>query len=81
MRAEGETWNAISAALGATLYATIERGRKIGAPRPPLGQAQGPAFRDDPHRGALPPGHPRSWEPLTRGTVLAGSGYPLPVFL
>jgi hypothetical protein len=36
---------------------------------------------DDPDRLPLPPGHPRSWDLLTAGTLLAGAPYPYPVFV
>jgi hypothetical protein len=78
MRAEGATWDSIAAALSLSRFAIIDRGRRIGAYRPP------PALtppRDDPDRPPLPPGHPRSWQPLIAGTVLEGSAYPLPVFV
>jgi hypothetical protein len=35
---------------------------------------------EDPARGPLPAGHPRSWGVLTAGTVLEDTPYPLPVF-
>jgi hypothetical protein len=77
LRAEGETWDAIAGALGVARFTAIERGRRIGAPRP----APGPRIpREDPNRDPLPPGHPRSWGPLIAGTVLDGEAYPLPVF-
>lgn len=78
MRAEGATWDSIAAALAISRFATIDRGRRIGASRPP------PDFvppGEDPARPPLPPGHPRSWKPLIAGTVLEGSKYPLPVFV
>lgn len=77
LRAEGETWDAIAGVLGVARFTAIERGRRIGAPRP----APGPRIiREDPNRDSLPPGHPRSWGPLVAGTVLDGEAYPLPVF-
>jgi hypothetical protein len=78
LRAEGATWDAIAAALSVSRFTIIERGRRIGARRPP------PPFTppaEDPARLPLPAGHPRTWRPLTAGTVLEGSEYPLPVFV
>jgi hypothetical protein len=77
LRAEGATWDSISAVLGLTRWTVIERGRRIGARRPPL---EAPEQREDPARDSLPPGHPRSWGVLTVGTVLEGMPYPLPLF-
>ncbi len=78
MRIEGATWDAIAAVLGVSRYTVIERGRRIGAPRPP------PEFRpapEDPNRDPLPAGHPRSWSAITDGTLLEGTPYPLPCFV
>ena len=77
LRAEGATWESIAAALGLTRWSVIERGRRIGARRPPRESAQ---LREDAARDPLPPGHPRSWGVLTAGTVLENTPYPLPVF-
>ena len=77
LRAEGATWDAISAVLGLTRWTVIERGRRIGARRPPR---ELPEQREDPARDPLPPGDPRSWGALTVGTVLEGMPYPLPLF-
>jgi hypothetical protein len=77
MRAEGSAWDAIAAALGVTRWTAIERGRRIGALRPPADFVPQP---ENPLRDALPAGHPRSWDVLTQGTILEGSPYPLPVF-
>jgi hypothetical protein len=77
LRAEGATWESIAIVLGVTRWAVIERGRRIGAPRP-LRELTEP--REDPARDPLPPGHPRSWGALTAGTVLEDMPYPLPVF-
>lgn len=77
MRAEAETWDSIAQALGLSRYTVIERGRRLGAERP------APDYRppaEDPRRDALPPGHPRSWGPITAGTLLDGCRYPLPCF-
>ena len=77
LRAEGATWESIAAVLGLTRWAVIERGRRIGARRPPRELAN---IREDTARDPLPPGHPRSWDVLTAGTVLENTPYPLPVF-
>lgn len=77
LRAEGATWETIADTLGVARFTAIDRGRRIGAPRPPPGPR---AIREDPCRDPLPAGHPRSWGPLTAGTALEGTPYPLPVF-
>lgn len=77
LRAEGATWDSIAAILGMTRWATIDRGRRIGARRPPPDFVPPP---DDPAREPLPAGHPRSWNAINAGTVLAGTPYPLPFF-
>jgi hypothetical protein len=77
MRAEGSSWETIAAVLGVSRFAAIERGRRIGAPRPAPEARPTP---EDPNREPLPAGHPRSWNALTAGTVLEGAPYPLPVF-
>jgi hypothetical protein len=77
LRAEGETWDAIASALLVSRFTAIDRGRRIGATRPPRTFQPPP---EDPARAPLPPGHPRSWRPLTAGTVLQDVAYPLPVF-
>lgn len=77
MRAEGSTWDAIAANLGVTRWTAIERGRRIGARRPPSDFVLPP---ESPSREPLPAGHPRSWEALVAGSSLEGLPYPLPVF-
>lgn len=77
LRAEGATWESIAALLGLTRWSVIERGRRIGARRPPRELVHP---REDAARDPLPPGHPRSWGVLTAGTVLENTPYPLPVF-
>jgi hypothetical protein len=79
LRQDGASWAAIGAALGVSACAARERGRRIGAPRPPAAArtaARTAAPEDDPARPPLPPGHPRSWGLLTQGTLLAGTGWP-----
>jgi len=78
LRAEGATWDAIAMAMSVSRFTAIERGRRIGAKRPPPAAA---APSEDPMRPALPAGHPRTWNALTQGTVLEGTAYPYPVFL
>ncbi len=77
LRAEGASWDAVAATLGMSRWTVIDRGRRIGAARPPR-QILPPA--EERERAPLPPGHPRSWSILTAGTVLEGTPYPLPVF-
>ena len=77
MRSEANTWDHIAKTLVLNRYTVIERGRRLGAERP------APGFQpssEDPRRDALPPGHPRSWVPITTGTLLDGCDYPLPSF-
>jgi hypothetical protein len=77
LRAKGATWDAIAAALSVSRFTIIERGRRIGASRPPP-EPKPPV--EDPERPPLPAGHPHCWVVLTEGTVLEGSVYPYPVF-
>ena len=77
IRVEGGTWDAIAAALGISRYTVIQRGRRIGAQRPPADFSPSP---EDPRREPLPAGHPRSWGVIIHGTLLEGVPYPLPVF-
>ncbi len=77
LRAEGESWDAIAAALSVSRYTAIDRGRRIGARRPPPEHVPPP---EDPGRAPLAAGHPRSWDCLNAGTCLAGTPYPLPFF-
>jgi len=77
MRAEGHSWDGISAALGISRWAAIERGRRIGA-RKPDAPAPDPRPQSDPAREPLPAGHPLSWGLITAGTLLDGLRYPYP---
>ncbi len=77
MRAEGASWDTIARVLGVTRWTAIERGRRIGARRPPPDFVPEP---ESPSRDPLPAGDPRSWSALTRGTLLEGMPYPMPVF-
>ena len=75
LRAEGNSWDAIAAALGISRNAAIERGRKVGARLPPSEHVPEP---EDPERPPLASGHAVSWAAITEGTLLAGTVYPLP---
>jgi hypothetical protein len=77
LRAEGATWDTIAAQMSVSRFTIIERGRRIGAQLPPREFKPPPPDADRP---PLPPGHPCTWQALTRGTLLEGSAYPLPVF-
>ncbi len=78
LRAEGAAWDSIAAMLGLSRWATIDRGRRIGARPPPREFVPPP---EDPSRDPLPAGHPRSWDAINAGGVLQGTPYPLPVFI
>jgi len=75
LRAEGRSWDAIAAELGISRNAAIERGRRIGARRPPPEHTPEP---EDPDRGPMAAGHPVSWAVINAGTSLAGLPYPSP---
>ena len=77
LRMEGASWDLVATVLGLSRWATIERGRRIGARLPPREHIPPP---EDPARDALPAGHPRTWDVLTVGTLLENTPYPLPVF-
>ena len=76
LRAEGATWDAIAEALDMSRWTVIERGRRLGARRPPPDHVAKP----DLARAPLPAGHPQTWGLLTGGTQLAGTHYPFKVF-
>jgi hypothetical protein len=76
LRAAGQGWPEIGAALGISADVARERGRRIGARRQPAPPPPEDEALDDPDRGALPAGHPRAWTLLTAGTVLAGVPWP-----
>ncbi len=78
LRAEGATWDAIATALSVSRFTIIERGRRIGACRPPPEIKPPP---EDEDRPPLPAGHPFCWLVLIAGTVLEGTDYPYPVFV
>ena len=73
LRAEGRIWAEIAAELGVTPAIARERGRRIGAPAPPHSVR---VQREDPSRPPLPAGHPRAWNLLVEGTLLAGTDWP-----
>jgi hypothetical protein len=79
LRGDGQTWDAIAAAMGLGRNTVLERGRKIGVRRrlqpPPCVVEEA---RDRPPRQA---GHPLTWGLINAGTVLEGEAYPYPVFL
>lgn len=75
LREDRATWDGIAAALGRSRSAVIERGRRIGAYRPPPPTAQPPDALDEPNRDPLPPGHTLAWAVLTENTLLEGSPY------
>src|SRR6185312_1264241 len=78
LRAEGASWDVIAAALGVTRWTVIERGRRVGARRPPPDFVPPP---EDPDRGPLPPGDRRTWGAITQGTVLQDLPYPEPAII
>jgi hypothetical protein len=73
LRGEGANWVEIGADLGVSADVARERGRRIGARLP---MAPPPPMADDPRRPPLPPGDPRAWGLINRGTVLAETGWP-----
>ena len=77
LRAEGASWDSIATVIGRGPSVVRERGRRIGALRPPPDHVPPP---DDPAREPLPPGDERTWGAITQGTLLEGEPYPLPVF-
>lgn len=78
LRMEGASWDTIAAILGLARWTVIDRGRRIGAQRPPHDFVPPP---EDPAREPLPAGHPRSWGVITAGSVLEDEAYPLPIFI
>jgi hypothetical protein len=75
LRAQGASWDTIAAVTGVTRWTVIERGRRIGARRPPPDFVPEP---EDPERPPLPAGDSRSWGVIVLGTVLEGLPYPAP---
>lgn len=75
MRAYGASWGTIATGLQISRWAATERGRKLGASRPPRPAARLlPRLRDA--REAMPAGHPVSWGAITKGTWAEGAAYP-----
>ena len=80
LRAQGVDWQSIAAALRLSRSYVIRHGTRIGARGPRPAAAPRPEFIS----AARPPlraGHPRSWGPITAGTLLAGTPYPWPPVL
>ena len=75
LRIEGATWAEIALVLRVSRDVAIERGRRIGAPRPPC--ASWPS-QEELARPPLPAGDARSWSILTAGTCLEGEPYTPP---
>ena len=69
MRAERASWDDIAIAVGVTRWTVIERGRRLGARLPPPISNRRPRMRTRP---ALPPGHPTTWEAISRGHTSRG---------
>lgn len=87
LRAEGESWETIARAFGVSRNCVLERGRRIGAPRPPvpppgansLARAEPGRHepgRHEPGRAPLPAGHEVTWGAITNSTLLADTPYP-----
>jgi hypothetical protein len=76
MRTERASWDSIAAAVGVTRWTVIERGRRLNA-RLPSPDSESPT--EDPERPSLPPGHPETWQPIIKGTILEGVTYPIPM--
>ena len=67
LRTEGASWDVIALALGLARWTVIERGRVLGASRPPAHVA---AASVDLERPPLFAGHSDSWDAINRGTSL-----------
>ena len=77
LRAEGQGWPGIGAALGVSADVARERGRRIGARRAVVADAPAEDVDfNDPDRDPLPAGHPHAWALLTVGTLLSGIAWP-----
>lgn len=80
-RLEKLPWTAIAAEFDCAKHALKKFAKANGlwdAPLPSLRIGGGAAEMFDPNRPPYPPGHPHTWEPITRGTLLHGMEYPLP---
>jgi hypothetical protein len=73
LRTEGASWDVVAGVLNLARSTVIERGREIGAERPP-NAARVPSI--DPDRAPLTAGHPDSWNAINIGGVLSGVSYP-----
>jgi len=81
MRHDNRSWDAIAAMFGLNRSVVRERGRAIGAARPPRPTIDLEALAlANPGRDSLPAGHPRAWTVLTENTLLAAAPYPYPPF-
>jgi hypothetical protein len=78
--AEGTSWDAIGVVLRVSRSAARERGRRIGAWRPARKITPSVHALLDRGREPLPAGHPLTWGPITAGTLLDGSRYPMPAW-
>lgn len=67
--------DAIGEQLGLHRETIRTRARELGIDKPVP-----PEEHTDGRRHALPPGHPISWDAITKGTLLDGLAYPEPVF-
>lgn len=73
MRGVGETWAAIGLRLGLSRNTVIERGRRLRAEAPvKLAVVKEYDVLEDPHRAALPAGHPLTWGLLSDEPYPAG---------
>jgi hypothetical protein len=76
MRLDGISYDIIGTHLGLHRETVRARAKEIGAVRPP----PPPSQKIDPDRPPLRPGDPISWGAITKGTVLEGEPYPMPLF-
>lgn len=88
-RSENQSWDYVCAMVGVSRWTAIDRWKKLGAsgakiepPAPPKPPPLPPRDLGPPRvsHEALPAGHPRTWNAITRGTCLEGEPYPHPVF-
>lgn len=78
LRAQGNPWGHIAAALHVSRNATIARGHTIGATAPLRTRYSDPLldYLADRTREPLPPGHCVTWHAITVGTLLDDCPYP-----
>lgn len=76
LRQAGLSWDSIAGKLGISRWSVVERGRLIGAYKPP--RPRPIATLLDLGREPLPAGHPTTWGAITAGTEEAGTRYPFP---